>query len=376
MPRPNAERFIEAAFTATSASQAPDPSLCPRCRRPLMDPFGLGLCSACGYCHSLQGGRTPADLRKETASASTALDTSDDTVTPQGGRRTMRPWLVSLSLSCASVLLGAFWLARILSPAAGLRLQVGWGGSVLGFTLLVGAHCWALRLINGQEDNPAPTVPKHRFGDFVPVWRRIVAALPRTRGPLVALGLACSLVLGGGLLLAGYSSGDKERAARELKEAAERARLAKKKQREIEQAIQALQRLSAKTPSEVTSPRPRPHGGNAGTPPRVADTRPMSPCVILGYQTNSSKQLTGILLATLQNGKLHYAGVLRETLDLSQRIQLQLQLSSRGRPGAVLDGIKESAVWVRPEVFCWVHHSGTSVEGFLSKPRLGPLVQE
>ena len=33
---------------------------CPRCRKPLIDPKGLGWCKACGYCHSLADTETKA----------------------------------------------------------------------------------------------------------------------------------------------------------------------------------------------------------------------------------------------------------------------------------------------------------------------------
>jgi DNA ligase D-like protein (predicted ligase) len=79
-------------------------------------------------------------------------------------------------------------------------------------------------------------------------------------------------------------------------------------------------------------------------------------CVIVGY-TVAQGHLHSLLVATLRQGALCYAGQLRRGLTRPVQAELQRRLAPRRRSQPAVT-CSQPAVWVEPEVYCTVHCFG------------------
>jgi hypothetical protein len=78
------------------------------------------------------------------------------------------------------------------------------------------------------------------------------------------------------------------------------------------------------------------------------------PCVVIGYRA-SRGGLRDVVLATLVNGSLTYAGVVE--LGIPGTLSTLQRLHSRQIKKPVI-ACPVSARWVKPEIFCTVHFCG------------------
>jgi hypothetical protein len=120
-----------------------------------------------------------------------------------------------------------------------------------------------------------------------------------------------------------------------------------------------------------------PPAGPAGPDDSVsstADARPVERCVIVGYLPGGAGREAGLVLATLHDGRLTFAGVVRN--GLNKRPELLERLSRLAGEGPPVEGVNLDAVWVRPEVSCEVYHAGADGDGRLIEPSLKAMIEK
>jgi hypothetical protein len=88
----------------------------------------------------------------------------------------------------------------------------------------------------------------------------------------------------------------------------------------------------------------------------------------------SGGQPPGLVLAKLRDGQLAFAGVVRSGLNRMPDVLDRLSKIGRTRP--LVEGLNLDAVWVRPEVFCEVHQSGSNDKGEFVDPALKGLIED
>ena len=111
----------------------------------------------------------------------------------------------------------------------------------------------------------------------------------------------------------------------------------------------------------------------------VEDTRPTQQCVILGYTVDNDKEqrkpmVTSLVLATIRDGQLRYAGLVRRGINPRASDELLKRLAPLVQPEPFLSGLTLQAIWVKPQVYCEVHLSGFDIDGHLKSPRYEDLL--
>jgi hypothetical protein len=105
------------------------------------------------------------------------------------------------------------------------------------------------------------------------------------------------------------------------------------------------------------------------------DKRATIHCVVIGYQMDDEETLSGLVVATLNNDKLKYAGIVRRGFTPEASRELLKQLAPLGRSTPFIPGLEITAIWVKPEVLCEVHQSGYDELGYLKDPNYKGLLQ-
>jgi DNA ligase D-like protein (predicted ligase) len=100
----------------------------------------------------------------------------------------------------------------------------------------------------------------------------------------------------------------------------------------------------------------------------------LSPCVIVGYQSDRSG-LQRLLVATLRAGELQYAGHLERGLSDAARAELTLRLASKRCAQPVVP-CPRLACWVEPDLYCQVAFQGWTPRGHLRHAIFRGLLDE
>jgi hypothetical protein len=353
-----------------------DPNVnCPRCHTVLTDPHGIGLCPRCGFCRSL----------------------SAEGVAVLAATGKVRPWSPAIpglqhALKAAPAALIAVAVAFVavvpLAYVADQRFPVGsraraiWsaGSLICGTLLLLAGEAWALTLLKRMKE-------RVQWGDLLSplqVWAMTLRRLPTTAWPVGLGGSGLLAVLAaviwvGGLSywfrltpaydedgFGGRSLASRQREARASEEF-ERVTRVLGFRRASDERASASSSSSASGTGDFASARPIPSGSSR-------DARPTERCVIVGFVPGGDGREPGLVLASLRQGQLTFAGVVRNGLDKSP--DLLDRLSKLGRTRSPVDGLNLNAVWVRPEVFCEVHQSGANGKGELLDPSLKGLIED
>ena len=372
-------------FTNPQSRVSPPPAKygnCPRCRVPLADPDGLGYCAGCGYCRSLEQDRKaaalvappPAEPRKPATRLGAAEFFSLMALAPT--------WIWVLTFVTLAVGPISFFADRRLPPS-GTPDRGYWSAGQLGvgILLLVMGQAWALSMLwaRGERLGVGEMVWPFRL------WVRAARWLPDTRWPLAlgasgfAAGLAAVFWVGGfSFWLTVHTEEDE----------AELVRLEKKHQRAAERSWikQEAERIAAGRGGDspggsgrekVTLPAPADTPPPASRDPQSAENLlPTTQCVILGYMSGTGGGVSALVLGTLRDGKLHYAGVVRKGIGPAESAALRARLAGRKRDLPLINGVQVDAVWVEPELFCDVYSSGVDAGGVLIAPSLKGLVEE
>lgn len=189
---------LSAAEMSLAPAEKPKAEACPKCAKPLANSAGLGWCSACGYCRSLEG---------ETKTLAAPTQTEDGK-TPPGGR------IEETSKAVANLPLW-FWVTLIvvadavaISIVAGRQLPEGsnfqralWCTLQIGFgvLLLLLSQWWVLLQIGPDE-------PTLSFRDaFVPgrLWGLAFKRLPKNQVALWLAAFGLTLAVTAGVCIGG-----------------------------------------------------------------------------------------------------------------------------------------------------------------------------
>jgi hypothetical protein len=313
---------------------AADPTICPRCGGKLTNPDGLGWCAGCGYCRSLEEeGQTvappPEAAQPKKPSPLGAAEFGE-------AMRRMPRWAWPLLGGVALVATGSViadyrlpeeCLARALWSAIQMML------SVIG---LIAAQLWAVMLVGAREDGLGAR------DVFLPgrVWRAAFRRLPTTRKP-VWLGMwSATALVCGAAVVGGFNY---------WPEAVKQKRL-----REVAEALAAgVDPDEPQEPARESKPSAPPPGAAASlTLPPAADRRPVTKCVVIGYQTDGAA-VTGLVVAKTDGNNLQLVGVIKGGISPELRQDLLKRLSQRQREFPLIPGLRIiDTHWVNPEVFC------------------------
>jgi hypothetical protein len=104
------------------------------------------------------------------------------------------------------------------------------------------------------------------------------------------------------------------------------------------------------------------------------DTRPKTACTVIGYVPDEEGGLSGIVLATRDEGKLRFAGVVQVGVTGWQSRSARDRLSELAIKQPAVDGLDIQAVWIKPAFTCIVHHSGKTANGQVKDPTFAELL--
>jgi hypothetical protein len=104
------------------------------------------------------------------------------------------------------------------------------------------------------------------------------------------------------------------------------------------------------------------------------DKRPTVHCVILGYNLGPDKQLAELVVGTLQDDSIRYAGRVQQGFAPEQSKQLIEAMKNLVVPAPLIADLQFAAVWVKPQLFCEVHQSGYDDQGHLKNPKYHGLL--
>jgi hypothetical protein len=137
--------IMETIAPSSPIQGAPVDATCPRCKKPLADPGGLGWCQACGYCRSLEEDRARLPLDKPAAKSSAE-------VAPAG----MMPqkssvWAIVLFAGVVVLGVGCFAASRYfaltpLQRALWTSIQI-----LAGVAIMITGQCYALLIIAPKD---------------------------------------------------------------------------------------------------------------------------------------------------------------------------------------------------------------------------------
>jgi hypothetical protein len=176
---------METTSSSPPKGPATAEALCPRCKKPLADPGGLGWCQACGYCRTLAEDRARLPLDKPIVKAK-------PTAAPSGSHSRPSPlWAIVLFAGIGLLALGCFAASRYfpltpLQRAAWTSIQM-----LAGLAIMFAGQCYALLTI-------APGEAALHFTDaIVPLrlYALVFKGLPRTALALWICSWGLTLVL-------------------------------------------------------------------------------------------------------------------------------------------------------------------------------------
>jgi ATP-dependent DNA ligase len=98
--------------------------------------------------------------------------------------------------------------------------------------------------------------------------------------------------------------------------------------------------------------------------------------VVIGYVPATDAVPFTLLIATLREDKLTFAGPVRDGISQRALKELQQRLPEIEQQEPVLRGLHYfNAVWVRPEIFCEIRQDGFDRDGFFLRPAFKSLLR-
>lgn len=343
------------------AAAPPATEQCPRCSGKLIDPAGLGWCKACGYCRATENANKisrPASLDGQHKPSRFGAAEFVQLLTKAP------PWLWTL-LGGAAAVAATSIAASFLLPAESYSRAL-WSTTqvALGLLTILTGQIWALILLAPRDD---------RLGakDAIIPFRLWIAALkklPETVKPvwLGAWGLTavlCAVFVIGGFSYWYQFYKPKKLSDRGLRDAVAAAENSGKSLEESIEDFANSQDLTKKKADAKKKAEDK------------VDRRPTVQCVVIGYLLGERGELNGLVIATLRDGQLSFAGVVRKGLTPAVKQELMEKLPKITRPDPLFPGLRLKAVWVKPEIYCEVHQSGFNAEDQLETPVFKNLLQ-
>jgi hypothetical protein len=347
------------------AEAAPAEEPCPRCGHKLVNPAGLGWCTKCGYCRSVQEEKGKVQQLKAATTKSGPSFLGLVEFFQMLGHVPAWAWI--LMVGSAAIVAGAFVVNATL-PENSLARAL-WFTIQIGVSLLVlfGAQVWLLFSIAGENEKLSA---KDLFLSFQ-LWKLGVQRLPETRKQVwvgswaVTAGLAAAFIIGGWDYWYQYykpkpvtNTALRDAVSSLVKSADPKQKSAEEVMAELDAAVKdAKKKMEEKKKLEETP-----------------DTRPTVHCVIIGYITDNKDNLSGLVVATMFEDVVRFGGLIRTGWKDDDGKEILSRLSGLRRPNPILEDIPFTAVWVKPEVYCEVHQSGWGKDGRLIDPRFKGLL--
>lgn len=356
-------RNLPVEYPSTDVAEPIDPeavadsTLCPRCSHKLVNPEGLGWCSKCGYCRSIEEEQSAAAVgeseEKPAEEKASTLGAAEFAQTVH----LMPSWSRPLALGML-LIIGICYVGNMLLPAECLgRAAWATGQLIASLTGLIAAQLWVIMLVGATNETLSAR------DVFLPgrLWRAAIRGLPDTRKPVwlgawSATAFVCSIALIGGfgywLVLLQQQNDEKK-----LREVA-----AKAEERDQKSEKPAVNATPSPEPSQPTK---------AKSAPAVAVT---AQCVVIGFQTDSSGNVNALVLARPNGDNLQLVGVVSTGITKEMSKSLTTRLTRMKRSDPLVPGLKlKGTTWVKPGVFCDVEHKGTE-KGEIQEPKLKGLV--
>ncbi|HZT82360.1 MAG TPA: hypothetical protein VFA26_19180, partial [Gemmataceae bacterium] len=275
------------------------------------------------------------------------------------------PWARVLALGVVAVA-AASVAANLLLPDDSLpRALCSSLQLAAAMLLLFLAQLWAMFLVAAGDEKLGP---KDLFLSFR-LWAVTIKRLPETRKP-VWLGAwcltaaLCAVFVIGGLGYWGRYYKPKRVATRGIRHAVA-----------IQEAGGTDSLEESVRDAAVQAVKGDPKKGKDKEDALKPDPRPTVECVVIGYLMSPSGQLDGLVLATLKDEKLAYAGVVRRGLTPEAQQELLARLKKLKRDEPLIRGLRLEAIWVKPKIFCEVHHSGPDRDGRLREPNFKGVLE-
>jgi hypothetical protein len=322
---------------------------CPRCGGRLVNPESLGLCPACGYCHT---------LHSETPEPESAINLAKNTVAGESAvafyqmMRVLPHW-GWLTLGGVVVILAGSLIGDALVPADSTgRAWLARGQLIAGVLLILGTQIFGVLRISPQEKK----LLGREFFLFTPrLWRRIVKELPATRWYVhletwgATLAISAIVVVGN---LFNWTQTDQSRSTvnEELRRAAEARELDK----DGAKSVGGLSGRSNLAELAIEDPK--------------QDPRPTMQCAIIGYVPDEDGLPTALVLGRVNDGKLVYCGMVKRGFLPKEVEELRDVLSKSVRAEPLIKGLQKDATWVKAGAYCDVHQSGFDAAGHLIDP--------
>lgn len=354
---------VSPASPPVAAPPAAPSTDCPKCGGKLIDPGSLGWCPKCRYCRSL-----------EEEGAKAALPQQPTAAKPSPFGIVEFSEMVSRLPRWLWVLLGGMAIVAGISTAAHFLLAVDampralWSTIelVIGLLLILAAQAWSLILLAPHDDSMGPK-------DLilsVRLWSQTFRRLPEMRrqlwlGGWGATAAACALGIVGGFSYWYQYYKPKRIAEKGLLEAAAAMGEKDGKEKSLEDSVKDFA-----DKQDLTKKKEDAKGKDDNKP----DTRPTVQCVVIGYLQGDEGALTGLVLATLKDKRLSYAGTVERGFSVQATQELLRVLPRLRVPEPLIRGLRNPAIWVKPEVFCEVHHSGFDDQGHVVKPNFAGLL--
>jgi hypothetical protein len=364
---------------------------CPRCGDKLSTQTELAWCVRCGYCRAL-----------ETAASRATLVAPPPSLVSSGGLAevyhqvsSLPRWFWVLFQGVAAIAVFSA-LANFFLPANSLPRAV-WSTVQLGSGLigLLGAQIWSLALLARYNDQ----LSGKNILFAGPLWKVAWERLPETRkqvwlGAWSAAAALCAVFVVGGLTYwCQFYKPPKVRRTNVLGMAAKVAKNMKsdRHQADLDELLDGEGEGRRGRKADLTVKKTPGRGKGAVNQGSLTDAvkdlaatqevpdvsgrkRDAVRCAILGFMLEEDKEITGLVLATLENDELRYAGVVEKGLTLEVNPTLLRRLKPLITNEPALPGLDNSATWVEPEAFCEVYHSGMDGNHLLKEPSFKRLL--
>ena len=361
-----------AVSTATppppTRSGVPDNSTCPRCGGRLINPESLGLCQGCGYLRTLEEKVDTAEISGVVTIPAASPLSKPETIIPAPKSKLnladlwhvakcSPSWLWGLLTGVAVISVGSLVADRFLPDDSFPRALWATLQVVLGVVVAIGTQFYAVLRVSANDPNVGG---QHIFIFSGRLWTLVFRQLPATRWLIWleawSINAAAFAVLGiGGFGYWWQFYHPHEVVSQELADAAATWKPGENKKDPKGAGFQP--------------PVVKPPTGNS------ADSRATMQVAIIGYVPDEENKPQSLIMVRLVDGKWISAGVVRRGLLPEQAHDLRDRLGDLVQFSPQIPGMSVyKAVWVRPELFCTVHHSGTTEAGDLVDPSFKELL--
>jgi hypothetical protein len=338
-----------------------DPNLCPRCGGKLTNPESLGWCPKCSYCRSLEQDQDKVATLKSGPRKPSPFGIVEFAQLIWNSPR----WAKILFAGMVVVLAVSYFASKYYLPRGESYTRALWSTIQLGAGLLVVlvGQFWALTLLAPKDDKLGAV------DAFIPfrLWSMALNRLPLTDKPVWAgawgmTAMVCAVLVTGGLEYWKQFYNPKKIANPDLVAAA--GFLAKKKSdKDLTESVKDFAKMG--TPKEEEKKK---------------DTRQTVSCIIIGYLRGEGKMISGLILATVRNKGVAYAGVVNRGFTAENSEEMLPELAKLVRPEPVeqfqnLVLKHPAAIWVEPKLFCEVHYFGVDRDGVLINANFKNLME-